>query len=112
MIAVRRRCRLAFVRGALETRQTRQNLASMESRRVANAFAIRFYVVANGSGAFNLVGLISQGPMGGGKPLVIPILATVGPHLLQRYGVSLGGPDAEERRKGDCENCKWEEFPR
>jgi hypothetical protein len=29
MIAVRRRCRLAFVRGALETPHTPQNLAGM-----------------------------------------------------------------------------------
>lgn len=54
MIAVRRRYRLAFIPKALETRQTRQNLASMEWRRVANAFAIRFlgpsYDLAHGRG--------------------------------------------------------------
>ena len=36
------RYRLAFIPKALETRQTRQNLASMGWRRVANAYAIRF----------------------------------------------------------------------
>lgn len=40
MNAVQRRCRLAFVRKALETRQTRQNLGYGMAA-VANAFAIR-----------------------------------------------------------------------
>ena len=36
----------------------------------------------------------------------------VGPDFPQRYFVSLGGLDAEERRDDDCEKRQWKELLR
>jgi hypothetical protein len=62
MIAVRRRCRLAFVRGALEKPRTPQNMAGMGARQPSFAFYARVLLeVFDGRGLNQLCALFRRG---------------------------------------------------